>query len=117
MIAGTSGGALVIRAGAHSGIKKRDKRLRAKSTITCLVLLASLLLGEAAFAQEKGFNAARESEVQAYIKQQIAAGIAPRGSSPHWKKGYTCQDLLRHDWAEYRECRYYYKVNGRYFPN
>jgi hypothetical protein len=92
-------------------------RLKAKSKIHCFLYVAGMLFGAAATAQDKSFDASRESEVQAYIKQQIAAGVPPRSSSPHWKKGYTCQDLLRHDWVEYRECRYYYKVNGRYYPN
>lgn len=84
--------------------------------IPAVVLLLNFVVVAASSAQEKSFDAEQEAKVKAYIEQQTAAGVAPRSTSKFWKKGYTCQDLLHHSWEEYRECRYYYQVNGRYFP-
>lgn len=79
-----------------------------------LVLCVSLLVSQAAFANE---TANEEAKVQAYIAKQKAAGVAPRSSNPNWKPGYTCNDLKKHSFAEYQECRYYYAVHGRFYPN
>lgn len=57
-----------------------------------------------------------EQKVQAYISQQKAAGVPPEPTNPHWKPGYTCNDLKKHSFAEYQECRYYYSVHGRFYP-
>ncbi len=78
------------------------------------LFIASLL--SVASANEKSFDAAEEGKVQAYIKQQKAAGMPPQKSSANWKPGFTCNDLKHFSWQEYQECRYYYAVNGRYYP-
>ena len=57
-----------------------------------------------------------EQQVQAYIAQQKAAGVPPKPNSAHWKPGYTCNDLKQYSFEEYKECRYYYAVHGRFYP-
>ncbi|MFK8018817.1 MAG: hypothetical protein AB8B86_03535 [Pseudomonadales bacterium] len=58
-----------------------------------------------------------EDRVKNYIEQQKAAGIAPKSGSPHWKPGFTCNDLKQFSFAAYQECRYFYAVHGRYYKN
>lgn len=64
----------------------------------------------------KPFLAEKPEEVDAYIKSMLEKNVKPpeyRGS--HWRPGYTCRDLLRYNWTEYRNCRYYYRYYGRYY--
>ena len=65
---------------------------------------------------EKPFMAAKPEEVDAYIKKAMEKGIKPKEyKGTHWKKGYTCHDLLRYSWSQYRNCKYYYRYHGRYY--
>ena len=64
----------------------------------------------------KPFLAEKPEEVNAYIESMLAKKVVPpeyQGS--YWRKGYTCRDLLRHNWNQYRNCKYYYRYHGRYY--
>ncbi len=64
----------------------------------------------------KPFLAERPEEVDAYIKSMLDKGEKPpEYQGTHWRPGYTCRDLLRYNWREYRNCRYYYRYYGRYY--
>lgn len=63
------------------------------------------------------FLAERPEEVDAYIKEAMEKDLKPDVyKGPHWRPGYTCHDMLRYSWIEYRNCRYYYHYYGRYYP-
>ena len=80
------------------------------------VLLALLLLLAEPLVVAAEPESNEEQKVQAYISQQRAAGIPPKPDNANWKPGYTCNDLKKHSFAEYQECRYYYSVHGRFYP-
>lgn len=63
------------------------------------------------------FLAEQPDKVDAYIKNAMKKNIKPeeyRGT--HWQQGYTCRDLLRYSWVEYRNCMHYHRYHGRYYP-
>jgi hypothetical protein len=64
----------------------------------------------------KPFLAEKPEEVDAYIKSMLEKKVKPpeyKGS--YWRPGYTCRDLLRYNWTQYRNCKYYYRYHGRYY--
>ncbi|XQW84923.1 hypothetical protein ACOYR1_17640 [Thalassotalea piscium] len=64
----------------------------------------------------KPFLAEKPKEVDAYIKSMLEKKVKPpeyQGS--YWRSGYTCRDLLRYSWTQYRNCKYYYRYHGRYY--
>ncbi|MDP5032685.1 MAG: hypothetical protein NWQ54_24925 [Paraglaciecola sp.] len=64
----------------------------------------------------KPFLAEKPQEVDAYIKSMIEKKVKPEPyQGTYWRPGYTCRDLLRYNWTEYRNCRYYYQYYGRYY--
>ena len=64
----------------------------------------------------KPFLAEKPEEVNAYIKSMLEKNVKPpEYSGTHWRPGYTCRDLLRYNWTQYRNCRYYYRYHGRYY--
>ena len=64
----------------------------------------------------KPFLAEKPEEVNAYIKGMLENNVKPpEYSGTHWRQGYTCRDLLRYNWTQYRNCRYYYRYHGRYY--
>lgn len=64
----------------------------------------------------KPFLAEKPKEVDAYIKSMIEKKIKPEPyKGTYWRPGYTCRDLLRYNWTQYRNCRYYYQYYGRYY--
>ncbi len=64
----------------------------------------------------KPFLAERPEAVDAYIKEAMAKDLKPAEyKGTNWKKGYTCRDLLRYSWNEYRNCSYYHRYHGRYY--
>lgn len=64
----------------------------------------------------KPFLAEKPEEVDAYIKSMLEKNVKPSEyNGQNWKPGYTCRDLLRYNWTEYRNCRYYYRYYGRYY--
>ncbi len=64
----------------------------------------------------KPFLAERPKEVDSYIKSMLEKKVKPpEYSGNYWRSGYTCRDLLRHNWTQYRNCKYYYRYHGRYY--
>ena len=64
----------------------------------------------------KPFLAEKPEEVNAYIESMLKNNVKPpEYSGTHWRPGYTCRDLLRYNWTQYRNCRYYYRYHGRYY--
>ena len=64
----------------------------------------------------KPFLAEKPEEVDKYIKSMLEQNIKPEEyKGRYWRKGYTCRDLLRYNWTEYRNCQYYYRYHGRYY--
>jgi len=62
------------------------------------------------------FLAERPEEVESYIKKAMEKNLKPEEyKGTHWKAGYTCHDLLRFSWHEYRNCRHYHRYYGRYY--
>jgi hypothetical protein len=65
---------------------------------------------------DKPFHAEDPEKVDAYIKEASKNHIKPlEYSGPHWQAGYTCHDMLRYSWIEYRDCRYYHHYYGHYY--
>ncbi len=63
------------------------------------------------------FLAEHPKKVEAYITESLRRNrVPPEYAGNHWRRGYTCRDLLRYSWREYRNCRYYRRYNGRYYP-
>lgn len=66
---------------------------------------------------DKPFFAEEPEKVEAYIKEASKNNIKPlEYTGPNWKPGYTCHDMLRYSWLEYRNCSYYHHYYGRYYP-
>lgn len=64
----------------------------------------------------KPFLAEKPEEVDKYIESMLKQNIKPAEyQGQYWRPGYTCRDLLRYNWTEYRNCRYYYRYHGRYY--
>jgi len=64
----------------------------------------------------KPFLAEQPDKVDAYIKEAMKKNLKPpEYEGTHWRRGYTCHDLLRWSWNEYRNCSYYYRYHGRYY--
>lgn len=99
-----------------------------------LCLFSLFLIGSPAYASEEDdlaemqrqlnsevmsqpFYAEQPERVDAYIKEAMKKDLKPKVyKGPHWKPGYTCHDMLRYSWVEYRNCRYYHRYYGRYYP-
>lgn len=63
------------------------------------------------------FFAEEPEKVDAYIKEAMKKDLKPpEYEGTHWRRGYTCRNLLRYSWLEYRNCRYYRRYHGRYYP-
>jgi hypothetical protein len=101
-----------------------------------IIFVALFALGSSASAQEeteeealarmqaqmnaevlsKPFLAERPKEVNSYIDGMLKNNVKPpEYQGTHWRRGYTCRDLLRYNWTQYRNCRYYYRYHGRYY--
>jgi Ni/Co efflux regulator RcnB len=96
-----------------------------------LTLAVSLLANGPALAQsaaemqrqlnqqtlDRNFDVKSEAELDSYIEAATKRGQVPqpyRGTN--WRRGYTCADLRPYGWGEYRDCMYYYRYYGRYYP-
>src|SRR5574343_504604 len=63
------------------------------------------------------FSVESEANLNAYIEDATKRGIPPKSEpSKYWRRGYTCNDLRRYSWADYRDCSYYYHYYGYYWP-
>ena len=66
---------------------------------------------------EKPFLAEEPEKVDAYIKEAMKKNLKPPVyKGDHWRRGYTCHDMLRYNWYEYRNCMYYHSYYGYYYP-
>ena len=64
----------------------------------------------------KPFFAEEPEKVDAYIKEASKKNLKPKEyTGPHWRAGYTCHDMLRYSWQEYRDCSYYHHYYGHYY--
>ncbi len=64
----------------------------------------------------KPFFAPEDSKVDAYIEEAMKKDLKPpEYKGNNWQAGYTCHDMLRYSWREYRNCRYYHRYYGRYY--
>jgi hypothetical protein len=58
-----------------------------------------------------------EANLNAYIEEATKSGTQPKAQpSKYWRKGYTCNDLKRYSWVDYRDCSYFYRYYGYYWP-
>ena len=99
--------------------------IAAIATLGVLSIAAPCRAGEKADMQKRlnnevlnqGFDVKREDELNAYIEEATRKGLKPRAyTGHHWHQGATCGDLLSYSWTEYRDCSYYYRYYGRYYP-
>jgi hypothetical protein len=66
---------------------------------------------------QKSFSVENEANLNAYIEEATRKGQPPRTEpSKYWRKGYTCADLRRYSWTDYRDCSYYHHYYGYYWP-
>lgn len=66
---------------------------------------------------QKPFSVENEANLNAYIEEATKRGTPPKSQpSKYWRQGYTCADLRRYSWADYRDCSYYYHYHGYYWP-
>lgn len=66
---------------------------------------------------DKQFSVENEANLEAYIKDATERGTPPISTpSKHWQNGYTCGDLRRYSWNDYRDCSYYHRYYGHYWP-
>ncbi len=64
---------------------------------------------------EKPFSVEDTEKIDADIKDAMAKHMKPDGSLPSsWRPGYTCENL--HNLHEYRNCLFYYRYYGHYYP-
>jgi len=64
----------------------------------------------------KPFFVEDQKKIEAFIKKSMENNIKPlEYEGTHWRNGYTCRDLRRHSWREYRNCNYYYRYYGYYY--
>lgn len=106
-------------------------RVTSKQSLPMLVLLASVCHIPSIQADEraeiqkqlneqvlgKSFNVENDANLDAYIQEATKRGTPPRTEpSKYWRKGYTCADLRRYSWTDYRDCSYYHSYYGYYWP-
>ncbi len=66
---------------------------------------------------EKPFSVESEANLNAYIEEATKRGTPPKSEpSKYWRRGYTCGDLRRYSWTDYRDCSYYHHYYGYYWP-
>jgi hypothetical protein len=65
----------------------------------------------------QNFSVADEAKLESYIKDATERGTPPKTTpSRYWRNGYTCGNLRRYSWNDYRDCSYYYRYYGYYWP-
>lgn len=66
---------------------------------------------------QKSFSVENEASLNAYIEEATRKGKPPKTEpSKYWRQGYTCADLRRYSWTDYRDCSYYHHYYGYYWP-
>jgi PBP1b-binding outer membrane lipoprotein LpoB len=114
-------------------IDKADYRNSIKLPFTILLSAHLLMAGTATLAASKEelaemqrklnaevqatpFSVAEEAKIDAYITDSINRGIKPdEYTGKNWRVGYTCNDMARYSYDEYRNCRHYHRYYGRYY--
>ena len=65
----------------------------------------------------KPFSVEEQAKLEAYLQDALKRKIVPgEYTGTHWRRGYTCRDLRPYSYYEYRDCMYYYRYYGRYYP-
>ncbi len=65
---------------------------------------------------DKPFNPGDKAAVEAYLEDAIKKGVKPIETRPQgWAPGWTCNNLV-YSYRAYRDCRYYHRYHGRYYP-
>ena len=65
---------------------------------------------------DKPFNPGDKAKVDAYLEESIKKGLKPNGTKPQgWAPGWTCNNLV-YSYRAYRDCRYYHRYHGHYYP-
>ncbi|WP_446811254.1 hypothetical protein ACH50O_06750 [Methylomonas sp. 2BW1-5-20] len=65
----------------------------------------------------KPFSVEDEAKLNSYIEEATKRGTPPKSQpSKYWRQGYTCNDLRRYSWNDYRDCSYYHHYYGYYWP-
>jgi hypothetical protein len=114
----------------------KNRRISLLTFFSQIIFMVLFALISSAFAQEeteedalaraqaqmnaevlaKPFLAERPEEVDAYIEGMLKKNMKPpEYQGTYWRSGYTCRDLLRYNWTQYRNCRYYYRYHGWYY--
>lgn len=109
------------------------KTFQAKITAYCLpaiILLGMPLPGHALSDAEKkamqdqlnqqtlnkAFDPDNPADLKAYLDDAVQKGIKPPVQpSPHWRSGYTCDNILSYGYSGYRDCMLYYRYYGCYY--
>ncbi len=62
------------------------------------------------------FTVEDQAKIDAYVEDAMKKDIKPPTEPPpHWLPGYTCMDLWRYAYDEYRDCFYYHRYYGHYW--
>lgn len=65
---------------------------------------------------DKPFNPGDKAKVDAYLEDSIKKGVKPNETKPQgWAPGWTCNNLV-YSYRAYRDCRYYHRYHGSYYP-
>ncbi|PPD35691.1 MAG: hypothetical protein CTY19_01180 [Methylomonas sp.] len=66
---------------------------------------------------DKAFSVESEANLKSYIEDATKRGLPPKSEpSKYWRRGYTCGDLRRYSWNDYRDCRYFNSYYGYNWP-
>jgi hypothetical protein len=64
----------------------------------------------------RAFDPDNPAHLQAYLDDAVQKGIKPPVEpSPHWRQGYTCDNILSYGYTGYRNCMLYYRYYGCYY--
>lgn len=65
---------------------------------------------------DKPFNPGDKAKVDAYLEESIKKGVKPIETKPQgWAPGWTCNNLV-YSYRAYRDCMYYHRYYGSYYP-
>ena len=65
---------------------------------------------------ERPFNPGDKAAVDKYVEDALKKNQIPKAyAGKDWKRGYTCNNLM-YSLHRYRNCRYYYRYYGYYYP-
>ena len=65
---------------------------------------------------QKPFTVEDAAKVDAYVQDAMKKDIKPKQTAPsYWRPGYTCNDMWRYSYNDYRDCVYYHRYYGHYW--